>query len=79
MSREVIACNTSEDLFSPFTSYIMQKQMILVSSNSFFFSPRGNKLTYMFHSFPELEMVRQLKEGFAKPKANLILTWGKIS
>lgn len=49
---EVIACNTSEDLFSSFRSlYYAKANDFGVFKFFFLFSPRGNKLTYMVHSF----------------------------
>lgn len=50
MAGELIACNTPKDLFSPFRSLYYAKANDFGAFN-FFFVSRGNKLTYVVHSF----------------------------
>lgn len=75
MASEGIAYKVLEDLFSPFWS------LYYALANDF-----GALIFFFFLSLEEinlhtqlsqLQMFRQLKEGFAKPKAKLILTLGK--
>ena len=73
MASEVIADKVFEDLFSPFRSLYYALTNNLVAFNFFLSLEKINLHT----QFSQLQMFRRLKEGFAKPKAKLILTLGK--